>query len=512
MVETPLRPIFAHACLALCLLLAAAPMVLVDYPPIFDYPNHLARAQVIASLDRSAIFQAHFQQSSFLIPNVLADLVVLALMPLGGVMVAGKVLLLLTFALTLTGAYALNRQVTGQFNPWPLMAAVFLYNEGFFWGFLNYNLGLGLMLWGLAAWVALRHRPAWIRVAVGTAFALAVFFAHLVAFGLYAVAVAVIELHRRATLPQLAVGVAQFMLPLAVFVGLSPSGELDVVALFDFSIPGKIMPFARVISSGNPLLDFATLAATGGALAVALLGGLARTDRSLGLVAAVFLLLELTLPYSMLGSYFLDSRIVVAIALMLMTSLTPRRGMAAAWVVLAIVGGRSYALMDDWRLQDDDTAAVIATLDQVPPGSVIVTAVGHPFELGDWVATRRIKPSHEHTTLYATIRNSVLVPNIFARPGQNPLTFHSSLEALDRAARNPVARIFHSGDARWMVGEMLPLADTAHTITPPIPAVYIIGYHVPCAWWPVDMPIRAVACDPTYSLIEILGGVTEPIP
>lgn len=181
-------------------------------------------------------------------------------------------------------------------------------------------------------------------------------------------------------------------------------------------------------------------------------------------------------------------------------------------MALALVGFRSYGLMDDWRLQDDDYATVIAALDQVPPGSVVVTGVGHPFELGDWVATRRVKPSHEHTTLYATIRKDVLVPNIFARPGQNPLVFHSSLDALDRAARNPVARIFHSNDARWMVNEMLPLADTAGSITPPIPGVFVIGYHVPCAWWPVDMPIRAVTCQPTFSLIEILGGVKEPIP
>jgi len=522
---TPLgpSPALSHACLAACMVLLALPVLMVTYPPIFDYPNHLARAHIIATLDSSAIFQAHFQHSSFLIPNVLADLVVLALMPVMGVMAAGKALLLLSFALTLSGAYALNRVLTGRFSPWPLMIGAVLYNEGFFWGFLNYNLGLGLMLWGLAAWVALERRPAATRLACGTAFAFVIFLAHLVAFGLYAVAVAVMELRWlwvdrpdwRAALVRLGVGAGQFVAPLAVFVFLSPSGNLPFFALFDFSVWGKIMPFARVLSSGNPILDFATLAAIGAAILVALLGGLAVVHPAMALVAASFLALVLTLPFSMMGSYFLDSRIIVAVAMAFLTGLAPRRGLPTAWVavvVLAIIGGRTQGLLDDWRLQDMDYQDVVRTLDQVPEGSVIVTAVGHPFELGDWVATRRIKPSHEHTTLYATIRRSVLVPNIFARPGQNPLAFDSALDELNRTARNPVARVFHPGDARWMVDQALPLADTRESIEPAIPAVYVIGYHVPCQWWPVDMPVRIAACTTSYSLVEIIGGVKEPIP
>ncbi len=511
--------ILAHLCLAACLVLLALPVLMVTYPPIFDFPNHMARAHVIANLDTSPVFRAHFHPTSVLIPNVLADLVVLALIPAMGVMAAGKALLLITFGLTLTGAYALNRTLTGSFSPWPLLAGTVLYNEGFFWGFLNYNLGLGLMLWGLAAWVALKRKPIGLRLACGTAFAAAVFLAHLVAFGLYGAALAVMEIRRlwlrQAGWKDAVVAAAQFLPPIVVFLVLSPSGQLGFYALFDFSVWGKIMPFARVLSSNNPILDFATVAAIGTTVLVALLGGLAYCHPASALVAATFLGLVLTLPFSMMGSYFLDSRIIVAVLLAFLAGLAPRRGQPAVWsavLVLAIIGGRTQGLLDDWRLQDLDYQDVVATLAQVPEGSVIVTAVGHPFELGDWVATRRVKPSHEHTTLYATIRRSVLVPNIFARAGQNPLVFDSALEELNRTARNPVARVFHPGDARWMVDQALPLADLRDSIAPPIPAVFVIGYHVPCHWWPTDMPIRVKACTTSYSLVEIIGGVKEPIP
>jgi hypothetical protein len=508
------RAAIAHGCLLLCLVLLALPIVLVQWLPIFDYPNHLARAHVIDRLAGSAVFAAHMHTTNFLIPNVLADLLVLALIPFGGVLMAGKALLVATFALTLTGVHAVNRVLTGQFSPWPLLAAALLYNEGFFWGFLNYNLGLGLLLWGVMVWLVLQGRTAGERMVVGACFALLIFLAHLVAFGLYAVAVAVIEL-RRPNSARLAQAAAQFVPPLVIFLTLSPAGDLQLVALFDFSITGKVMPFARILSSGNPILDFATLAALGGVVATGLLGGLARCQGTLLLLAATFLVLVATMPFSMLGSYFLDSRIIFAFALMFAASLTPRGRISSAGIaviVLVIVGGRSLGLMADWREQEAEYAALVAALDRVPPGSVVVTTVQYPFELGDWVMTRRVKPSHEHSTLYATIRNDVLVPNIFARQGQNPLVFDSPLEDLDRLARNPVGRISHSGDARWLIGEVMPLANHRATIAPPIPAVYVVGYGVPCAWWPADMPIRAEQCTPAFSLIEILGDVGEPVP
>lgn len=520
---SPVSPAWSHGGFLACLVLLALPVAAVRYPPLFDYANHLARAHVLGQLESSAVFQAHFVGGGFLIPNVLADVVVLALSPAVGVPMAGKLLLVLTFVLTLGGAYGLNRQLAGGFSPWPLLCAAVLYNEDFFWGFLNYNLGLGLMLCALAWRCAARSRRVRWRMAGDTVCALAILFAHLVAFGLYAIAVAVLELcwlvrqrpGWRAAGGRLAAAAGPLLVPPLLFAALSPSAELALAAGFDFSVFGKIMPFARLLSSGNPALDVACAAALVAGVAGALAAGVARLIGGLALVAGLYLVLVLTLPFSLLGSFFLDSRIIVAVALVFLAALAPGRGMHPGWVagaIVLLVGARSVGLTEDWRRQDQGYAQVVATLDTVPAGSVIVTAVGYGFELGDWVTTRRVKPAHEHTTLYATIRRDALVPNIFARPGQNPLVFRSPLEALNRAAANPVARVTEIGDARWMVQQVLPIADHRTEVQPPIPAVYVIGYRVPCEWWPADLPIRRVACTAEFSLIEVIGGVTEPLP
>jgi hypothetical protein len=134
-----------------------------------------------------------------------------------------------------------------------------------------------------------------------------------------------------------------------------------------------------------------------------------------------------------------------------------------------------------------------------------VTAVGHHFELCDWTTTRRVKPSHEHTTHYATIRRDALVLNVFARRGQNPLIFSPSLDALHRVAQNPVPRVFAAADAHRLIEAVGGLAEVQHAARPPIQGVFIIGYHVPCDIWPENRSLSLVHCDPTFSLVRVLG-------
>ena len=63
-------------------------------------------------------------------------------------------------------------------------------------GTMNYVFGIGLMLWALAAWVALRERSRALRLAVSALFVLGLFFCHLFALGVYAIGLFAFESHR----------------------------------------------------------------------------------------------------------------------------------------------------------------------------------------------------------------------------------------------------------------------------------------------------------------------------
>ncbi|HSK39727.1 MAG TPA: hypothetical protein VK943_08160, partial [Arenibaculum sp.] len=489
-------------------------------PPLFDYPNHLARVHVISRWAENEAFRAHFDVASFLIPNVLSDVVLLAFLPSGDVHLAGRLLLLLTFALTLGGIYLLNRVAAGRFSVWPLFAAVFLYHEMFFWGFLNYILGLALLPWALAAWMLLERRPRPVQIGVGTAFAILIFLAHLVAFGLYAVAIAAIELRRVwlrrslgpvASVARLAGSAAQFMPSLVLYAAVSPSRALPVQFLFDYSAWGKLSPFTRVLSSGNPVADLTALGVALAAIVLGLATGRITLHRGLALVAAAFLLLVLTLPYSALQSYFLDSRIAIAVFFMLIAAIRPTApGPAGIGVVtlvlLLLVASRSYVLAEDWNAQSRNYAEVIAAFDRLPAGSLLVPGSARWFELGDWTATRRIRPSHEHTAGYAAIERGVIVPNLFAKPGQNPLVYAPALPEMRILGRNPILRVMSDADLRLLVDEAARVAELRTDIQPALSGVFVIVYHKRCRDWPQDLPVRPVACGADFSLMEVAAN------
>ena len=72
---------------------------------------------------------------------------------------AGQVFTIAAFVLILSGTLALNRALFGYWSALPLVAAPLLYNGVLLVGVMNYVFGIGLALWALAAWVALRERP-----------------------------------------------------------------------------------------------------------------------------------------------------------------------------------------------------------------------------------------------------------------------------------------------------------------------------------------------------------------
>src|SRR6266481_2818977 len=112
------------------------------------------------------------------------------------VFAAGQIYTITSFILILSGTVALNRQLFGQWSIMPLIAFPLLYNNVFLVGTMNYVFGIGLSLWALATWVALRERAMVLRLAVSTLFVLALFFCHLFAVGVYGLGLFAFELQR----------------------------------------------------------------------------------------------------------------------------------------------------------------------------------------------------------------------------------------------------------------------------------------------------------------------------
>jgi hypothetical protein len=101
-----------------------------------------------------------------------------------------------SFVLILSGTFALNRQLHGRWSVLQLAAFPLLYNYVFLVGTMNYVSGIGLSLWALVAWIALRERNLVLRLTASALFVAALFFCHLYALGTYGLGLLAFELHR----------------------------------------------------------------------------------------------------------------------------------------------------------------------------------------------------------------------------------------------------------------------------------------------------------------------------
>ncbi|RYG75599.1 hypothetical protein EON77_11070, partial [bacterium] len=59
--------------LAVLTLVAIAPIWTVALPAFGDYPNHLARAKILAHYDESAFYREFWHPTWTILPNILCD-------------------------------------------------------------------------------------------------------------------------------------------------------------------------------------------------------------------------------------------------------------------------------------------------------------------------------------------------------------------------------------------------------------------------------------------------------
>jgi hypothetical protein len=434
---------FARLAPAFCLGLAlsAIPVFSTVLPPILDYPNHLARMSILAADGGSAVLNQFYAVHWAPLPNLALDLIVpplTALMPLA---LAGKLFLVLVLALMAGGAVALNRVLHGRWSYWSLGVFLLLYNRILLWGFLNYLFGLGLALCGLALWLGMARRPAWQRVVLSSVLALAVYFSHISAFGIYALALAGIEAgpalvllrtgDGRRLAARLAIAGVQFIVPAAIILLSWRGAATGTIAYGNYG--RKVDLLFSIFDNYNRGFDVACFA-----LFAALLLALAAWRR-LGLAPAMrgpLLLVTsayLALPSQMLSGAGADHRMAIAIFLIILAGSAPRwpspRVALATGAALLLLFAVRLGMVEVYWIQSDAVyQADLAALDSLPRGAKL--AVAWP---GSAIEVTRAPELHLPTLAIA--RREAFVPTLFAYAAQQPVALTPDYAALALATR-----------------------------------------------------------------------------
>jgi hypothetical protein len=277
---------------------------------------------ILSTLKNSAQLQSYYEIVWRPLPNLAMDLTVPPLarwLPLAW---AAKAFVVATLCLMSGGAAVLHRVLFGKWSAWPPLAFLLLYDATLLWRLINYLFGLGISLFALALWIALRSRPR-LRFALGTAFALVLFFAHLLAFGLYGVMAIGYEagaILRGRLRPVRAMGAlilagAPFLPPAAIYLLLTPKAGGGHIAYLPISY--KITSFVLIFGIYNLAFDLTCFAIAVLATSFAFWRRWVRLHPAMVMPLGLLFLTYLIMPDQLATASGADRRIPLLLALLL---------------------------------------------------------------------------------------------------------------------------------------------------------------------------------------------------
>ena len=344
---------------ALCVILLL-PLTLVDVPPLLDYPNHLARAVVLAFGADDPILSRIYQAHWAIIPNLGVDLVLPPLLHVLPVHLAGRIVIGCTILLPVLGTIAYSRATFGTRSLWPLASGLVAYNGTLLLGFLNFVAGIGIALLLAAGWIVWRERYPRCVLALAVVGTIALFFCHLMGLLFFYLLIAGYELellwsHRAqaAALLERAVTLLPLLAAPLVLYLMSPLAPVrDHIEYL--SVAGKAWQLAFPFTNYVLPLDILTGVVVSGFLLVCIATRHCRITLHSGVALLLVGSLYLVSPGALKGTYFLDTRFIIMLGFLLFGGLLPtalprRVQLAAVAVFTLLFGVRMATLACAWQ-------------------------------------------------------------------------------------------------------------------------------------------------------------------
>ncbi len=399
----PRSPVQTGILFAALFLIGLVPLFATPVIPSIDFYNHVARFYVLSHVGSSAALAQYYQTHWSLLPDIGLDLIGTPLLIFFSPLVAGHIISVGIFAVLFGGVLYLNSVLTGQKSP--LIAALLLplfYSYIMNWGFTNFLLGLGFAFWAAGWWISHRDRPH-VAVPVSSLFAVAIFFTHGLAFGLYGILVAFLEMGLFLSAPNrkmrdlvrsLSLVAIQAIFPILFFIYWIANGGHDVgpsaAALAAHGVvppsPGglgdrilrRLIPILRVEEGPAYWFDIATFVLQ--AIAILYLlgrGRIAIIRPAWPLLVAAAATVAIGVPV-LFGVGYITDRMPLFAALCLLSVLRIAPGewtagtRVASGFIVAIVFVRLLAVAIDWSGYGQFYREYRSLAEMIPRGSMTV--------------------------------------------------------------------------------------------------------------------------------------------
>jgi hypothetical protein len=437
------RPVVWWIAMALLFAALAVPLLAAQVPPLTDYPNHLARCYILAFADSDPVLGRIFSTHWQIIPNIAMDLILPPLMHVFSPFTAGRVALSLCLFVPVSGAIALSCAYFRRRSLWQLTPGFAAFNSLFLMGFMNFEIAIGIAMWGAAAWIRYREQSPWSAIAVGLVVAPLVFFFHLMGFFFYALLVGCYELFaildgglrerggsinavKRASLAAI-----PFLAPACLYL----SSSLNKLS----SAPIWGSRSTRAWSLLIPFLDYSltfdllVIAPVIGFLAWCVITSKVEVSRPGLLAASILALGFLVLPVSIKTVWWVNTRMIVMLGFLVFAVFMPRglssRQRTISEFVFAILLLAKIAFITGvWIHSQQDVHDVRQVIAPVEAGSRVLDVQVFKNDNPAWFDAmpigRRIphlNPTFWHLASFVLLDRRAFWPSIFANDTQQPI-------------------------------------------------------------------------------------------
>jgi hypothetical protein len=421
-------------------LLAAAsllPVLLTPIPAMVDYPNHLARMYIL-SQNGTLDANPYYEMAWALYPNLAMDLLVPQMARLISVENATRLFLLLSQFLIIGGALVLERVVKGRVQLAGFAALMFLYCLPFSWGFVNFEFGLGVALWGIAAYLMVAEHAWPVRFVVNAVFVTALFAAHFFSLGIYGASLGFYELwrayDRKASYHDAALRLVLLAIPVGALFSVmqltaGSLGSEGTTWHFEF----KPLWLFRIMNGYNLTVSAASALTLMVLLYFAAKRGVLKLEPGGNWLAIGFLLLYVAIPSKLLGTSFVDLRLIPAAALIIQAfcslSLPNRRWtIAALTAVTGITLANLAIVFVVWLSYRADYAAIIESFHKIDRGSLVLVGSSGEGDDPPFIDLTQY-PMFYAPTLAVHYANA-FVPNVFTEVGKQPVRARAAVRRL----------------------------------------------------------------------------------
>lgn len=367
------------------LLISIIPLLTHPLPPLEDYANHVSRMYVITDGGRTPALAKYYEIDWELLPNLMMDLIVPFFARYVNVYLASQLFTISTFVLIMSGTFALNRALFKQWSVLPLVAFPLLYNYVFLVGVMNYFFGIGLALWGLAAWITLRRRPWPARYIVSALFGVALFFCHLFSLGVYGLGLLAFEIwfavsEERAALWLRAVRFCCAGLPfLPLLPLLTGSSTWSHARDWEWDSLGKVDGLIYAVETYSDIVAFVLSACVAVAAVWATRHKILKFHPFLIPLLITGGAIYMIMPRVLFASYLADQRLPIAIIFMIVACfrIELRQEFIRRLFLLgtmALLGARVAEVDIAWANSSDATIEMKESMRRIQKGSKILVA------------------------------------------------------------------------------------------------------------------------------------------